>query len=99
MLDLKIGLLHDHPLHTKLGKKKVITTQEILNIAQPYITLEENLNTRFDNPTSTIDVISKCLSGKDSRKQREDVDREIYGHYNIYIPLKTSWALISSSKK
>lgn len=68
------GLLHDNPFCTKLGKKKVKTTREMLNLDQPYITLEEKLDTYLDNPTSATNENSKRLLGKESRKRREDVD-------------------------
>lgn len=74
-----------HPLCTKLGKKNVRTTQEILNLDPPYITLEEQLNTHLDNPTSYSVVSSECLS-KNSRKQREDTDKGIYSMYDKYTP-------------
>lgn len=51
-------LMRDLPL-------KVRTTQEIMNIAQPYMILEEKLNMQFDNLTS-VDVNSSRPAIRDS---------------------------------
>lgn len=86
----KKGLLHGHPFHTKLGKKKVKATKEMLNLAQPNITLKEKLNTHFDNLTSPANENFECPPGKESQRQREDVDKGVYGRYDKYTPLKIS---------
>lgn len=46
----------------------------MLSLAQPYMALEEKMNTRFDNPTSTTDVNLDCPSGNESQRQREDTN-------------------------
>lgn len=58
------GLLCDQPFRMKLGKKKVKNTQEMLNLDQSYITLEEKLNTHYDNPTFATNEKSERPTGK-----------------------------------
>lgn len=65
-------------------------TQEMLNLAQPCVTLKEKLNTRFDNPTSSIDICLEHPVEKDPRRWREDTDKGTYNQYDRYTPLKTS---------
>lgn len=75
------NLLCDHPFCTKLRKKNVKMTQEMLNLAQPYMTLEEKMTTRFDNPNSYIDASSDRPSRKESCWQKEDTDKGMYNRY------------------
>lgn len=46
-------LLKDHTFKLNIGRKKVETTQEMLNLIESYMIIEEKKSTRFDNPTST----------------------------------------------
>lgn len=61
----------------------------MLNLAQPYIMLEEKLNTCFDNSTSAADTSSNFPSRKESHRQKEDADRGMYGRKDKYILLNT----------
>lgn len=61
----------------------------MLNLAQPHITLKDKLNTRFNNPTSSIDSYPERLTGEDSYRQRYDTDKGTYNLYDRYIPLNT----------
>lgn len=69
------GLFRDHHFRTKLGEWKVLMTQDILNLAQAYITLEEKLITCFDNPTSTINTTSNHPSRKESHRRKEETEK------------------------
>ena len=62
----------------------------MLKLTQPYIKLEEKLNTRFDNPTSAADASSDLTLGKESRRRKKDIDMKRYIWYDKYTPLNTS---------
>lgn len=59
-------LLRDHPFWSKIGRKKFKTIDQILTMAESYIVLEEELDTRFDNPASVETYTSRPV-GKESR--------------------------------
>lgn len=62
----------------------------MLNLAQPYITLEKKLNTDFVNPASSVDIRPEHPAIKDPRRKRKDTDKGMYNRYDRYTPLKTS---------
>lgn len=62
----------------------------MLNLTQPYIKLEEKLNTHFDNPTSAADASSDRTLGKESHLRKKDIDMRRYIWYDKYTLLNTS---------
>lgn len=62
----------------------------MLNLDQPYIMLEEKLNTHFDNQTSTANENFEPPLRKESHKRNKDADKGTYGRYDKYTPLNTS---------
>lgn len=57
-------LLGDYPFKSKIGRKRVRTTQEMMNMVQSYMILEEKLNKWFDNPTY-VDTNSSRSASKE----------------------------------
>lgn len=55
----------------------------MLTMVEPYLILEENLTTYFENPAS-IESHSNCSDGKDSHWHRDDFDQGMMGKYNMY---------------
>lgn len=81
----KNGLLCDHHFCTKLGKKKVKNDSGDAKLGPTIHDIGRKPNTRFDNPTSHVDVSFNLPTGKESRWKKEDIDRgHTAGTINIH---------------
>lgn len=58
------------------------------------MTLKERVNTRFDNPTSLVELSFNPPSGNESYRYKEYTDWGMYGRYEKYTPLNTYWDMI-----
>lgn len=74
----------------QIGKEEGKYDSRDDKMAQSYITLEEKMNTHFNNPTSTTSTSFNPPSKKKPRWRKEDADERMYGRYNKYTPLNTT---------
>lgn len=79
----------DHPIRSKIGRKKVNIIQEMLTTIESYMLLKKNLSTRLDNSLS-VETHSSRPTGKKSYWQRDKYNRGIHGQYDKYTPLTVS---------
>lgn len=80
------GSLQNNSFGQNPGRKKACIVKEILNKAQPFIHIEENLNTQFDNLGTTYANPVRSFE-KDSHRRIYELGLNTHGWYDKYTPL------------
>lgn len=79
----------DHHFRLKIGRNKVMNTQEMISMAQSYLILKDKLNTCFNNP-ACASTNSSHPTRKESCQWKDDSNRGIQGRYEKYNTLTGS---------